>query len=66
MFDMFASDLDHLFEFKIVKFPLASIVNSELSYFKLNVLDVFKKGFENVKLFCFVERAMINLLLLHM
>ena len=36
-----------------VKFPDASIFKFALSYFKDIAFDVFKKGFEKVKLFCF-------------
>ena len=43
-----------------VKFPDASIFNFVLSYFNDTVFDVFKKGFENVKLFCFVVNNVVD------
>ena len=36
------------------KLPLVSILNWAVLYFKVIVFDVFKNGFEKVKLFCFV------------
>ena len=42
-----------------VKFPDASTFNLVLSYFKDIVFDVFKKGFEKVKLFCFVDNVVL-------
>ncbi len=42
-----------------VKFPDASTFNLVLSYFKDIVFDVFKKGFEQVKLFCFVNNDVL-------
>ena len=41
-----------------VKFPDASTFNLVLSYFKDIVFDVFKNGFENVKLFCFPDNVL--------
>ena len=41
-----------------VKFPDASTFNLVLSYFNDIVLDVFKNGFEKVKLFCFVDNKL--------
>ena len=43
-----------------VKLPLASTLNFVLSYFNDIVLVVFKKGFENVKLFCFVVNNVVD------
>ena len=42
-----------------VKFPDASTFNLVLSYFNNIVFDVFDKGFEKVKLFCFVDNAVL-------
>ncbi len=42
-----------------VKFPDASTFNLVLSYFKDIVFDAFKKGFEKVKLFCFVDNVVL-------
>ena len=39
------------------KLPLLSILNWAELYFKVIVFDVFKNGFEKVKLFCFVPNV---------
>ncbi len=46
----------NIFVFNILS-PDASIINLVLSYFKDVVLDVFKKGFERVQVFCFGVNA---------
>ena len=43
-----------------VQFLDASTFNFVLSYFNDTVFDVFKKGFENVKLFCFVVNIVVD------
>ncbi len=58
---MFAPDVVHwLVPLITVKFPDASTFNFVLSYFKDIVFVVFKKGFENVKLFFFVVNNVVD------
>ena len=56
---MSVPDVVHWLDPITVKFPDASIFNFALSYFKDTVFVVFKKGFENVKLFCFVDNKVV-------
>ena len=56
---MFVPDVIHC-EVPDIKFklPLLSKLNCVVLYFNVIVFDVFKKGFENVKLFCFPDNVL--------
>ncbi len=58
---MFVPDVVHCEDVPDIKFKLpdVSILNWAELYFKVIVFDVFKKGFEKVKLFCFVFKFVI-------
>ena len=58
---MFVPDVVHCEDVPDIKFklPLLSILNWAVLYFKVIVFDVFKNGFEKVKLFCFADKFVI-------
>ncbi len=55
---MFVPDVVHCEDVPDIKFKLSlpSILNWAVLYFKVTVFDVFKNGFEKIKLFCFADK----------